>query len=254
MENFVDNGSIVRKIWGKSDTVLFIFAGAAAEFALNRAVDWLYFTGRLPADPIGRLFSTVTYARKIIFASDADALAAIDKIASIHKGVESARGAAIPDWAYRDVLFMLIHYSIAAYQLLERRLSQAELDEVYHVFYRVGTRMGLTQLPATYSSWLAVREQHMADDLQRSRYTDDLFLQYKKHLGDLRYAVLKQAQLLVIPEKVRSMLDLGNTRWLRPAVPLYKFSRLLNLDGLIKTVLLPRKYKQEIAALDMKSD
>ncbi|MEJ7663471.1 MAG: hypothetical protein WKG07_29945 [Hymenobacter sp.] len=39
--------------------VLFIFAGAAAEFALNKAVDWLYFTGRLPADPLGRLFSTV---------------------------------------------------------------------------------------------------------------------------------------------------------------------------------------------------
>ena len=47
---------VVRQIWVKSDTVLFIFAGAAAEFALNKAVDWLYFTGRLPTDPFGRLF------------------------------------------------------------------------------------------------------------------------------------------------------------------------------------------------------
>ena len=59
MQYFVDKNSVVRKIWGKSDTVLFIFAGAAAEFALNKAVDWLYFTGKLPADPLGRLFSTV---------------------------------------------------------------------------------------------------------------------------------------------------------------------------------------------------
>ena len=67
MEYFVDKRSIVRKIWGKSDTVLFVFAGASAEFALNKAVDWLYFTGRLPADPLGRLFSTVMYAREIVF-------------------------------------------------------------------------------------------------------------------------------------------------------------------------------------------
>lgn len=58
-ENFVQENSIVREIWGKSDTILFIFAGAAAEFALNKSVNWLYFTGKLPNDPIGRLFSTV---------------------------------------------------------------------------------------------------------------------------------------------------------------------------------------------------
>ncbi|MFN5477681.1 MAG: hypothetical protein ACK484_13915 [Sphingobacteriales bacterium] len=60
MKTFTPQDSIVRRIWGKSDTVLFIFAGAAAEFALNKAVDWLYFTGKLPSDPIGRLFSTVS--------------------------------------------------------------------------------------------------------------------------------------------------------------------------------------------------
>ena len=67
MEYFVEKDSVVREIWGKGDTILFIFAGASAEFALNKAVDWLYFTGKLPADPLGRLFSTVTYARNIVF-------------------------------------------------------------------------------------------------------------------------------------------------------------------------------------------
>src|SRR5438270_7673580 len=110
---FVSKDSVVRKIWGRADTVLFIFAGSAAEFALNKAVDWLYFTGRLPADPIGRLFSTVSYAHRIIFSDLDGANRAIDKITSIHSAVESARGTKIPDWAYRDVLFMLIHYSIA---------------------------------------------------------------------------------------------------------------------------------------------
>ena len=63
---FVQQDSIVRKIWGNADTVMFIFAGAAAEFALNKAVDWLYFTGKLPKDPLGRLFSTVNYAKVIV--------------------------------------------------------------------------------------------------------------------------------------------------------------------------------------------
>src|SRR3982751_4020515 len=131
MQLFVNKQSIVRQIWGKADTVLFIFAGAAAEFALNKAVDWLYFTGKLPADPLGRLFSTITYSRLIIFADEATALQAIDRITVIHKGVEQNRGATIPDWAYRDVLFMLIDYSIRSFELLERKLNTAEKTEAF---------------------------------------------------------------------------------------------------------------------------
>ena len=99
MQYFVEKQSIVRQIWGKSDTILFIFAGAAAEFALNKAVDWLYFTGRLPSDPLGRLFSTVQYARRIVFAPLEGAHAAIDTMRQIHDAVEQKRGAQIPDWA-----------------------------------------------------------------------------------------------------------------------------------------------------------
>src|SRR5881394_2764452 len=98
MQFFVEKNSVVRKIWGKSDTVLFIFAGASAEFALNKAVDWLYFTGKLPLDPLGRLFSTVKYARQIVFSSKEEAYKAIDILKSIHTKVELTRKASIPDW------------------------------------------------------------------------------------------------------------------------------------------------------------
>src|SRR5215211_7528237 len=60
---FVASDSIVRTIWGDADTILLIFAGAAAEFALNLAVDWLFFTGALPRDPGGRLFTTAKPAQ-----------------------------------------------------------------------------------------------------------------------------------------------------------------------------------------------
>lgn len=251
MEFFVQQHSVVRKIWGKSDTILFIFAGAAGEFALNKAVDWLYFTGKLPADPLARLFSTVSYARKIVFAPMDDAHAAIDVLRQIHGSVEQSRGYAIPDWAYRDVLFMLIHYSIAAHELLEKKLSREEKEEVYDVFYRVGDRMGLKALPDTYASWLPVREAHLMEDLQKSTYTVDLFKQYKKHLGSMRFKVLVEGQKLVVPQRVKELLDFTDFSLLTPVVPLYKISKLMKMDWMLKHMLLPSAYKEEIEGLNV---
>ena len=251
MKYFVQKGSIVRNIWGKSDSVLFIFAGAAAEFALNKAVDWLYFTGRLPTDPLGRLFSTVSYARKIIFAENEPALKIIDSIFYIHKGVEENRGRPIPDWAYRDVLYMLIHYSIASYEVLERKLSIEEKEEVYDVFYRFGKRMKLAKLLPNYSEWLPQREIDMQNDLQKSEFTVDLFKQYKKHLGNVRYFIVIEGQKLIIPERVRKLLGFSKISLLTFILPFYKFSRLIHLDGAIKKLLLPKKYEREIYELDI---
>jgi ER-bound oxygenase mpaB/B'/Rubber oxygenase, catalytic domain len=251
MEYFVDKHSIVRQIWGKSDTILFIFGGAAAEFALNKAVDWLYFTGKLPADPLGRLLSTVSYARSIIFSTKEAANAAIDKISAIHAAVQNSRQQTIPDWAYRDVLFMLIHYSIAAFELLERQLSDSEKEEVHNVFYRVGTRMGLIDLPESYKSWLKKRDEHLQQNLAKSKYSIDLYRQYKKHLGFFRYQLLLQAQSLVAPPIVKELLGLKSTSIVIPFLTMYKLSRQIKLDRLVKILLLPNKYKMEIMALDV---
>jgi len=250
-EYFVEKGSIVREIWGKADTILFIFAGSAAEFALNKAVDWLYFTGKLPADPLGRLFSTVSYARQIVFSELGDAHKAIDKITAIHSGVEKSRDAKIPDWAYRDVLFMLIHYSIASFELLERKLNEKEKNDLFDVFYRMGTRMKLTGLPANYNEWLVMHDKQLQEDLQKSHYTIDLYKQYKKHLGSFRYALVLESQRLVVPLKVNELLNLGNVKWLHILLPFYKLSRKLKLDGIIKSLLVPTAYRLQVTALDI---
>ena len=251
MKNFVENDSVVRKIWGKSDTILFIFAGASAEFALNKAVDWLYFTGKLPSDPLGRLFSTVRYARKIVFSSLDDANAAIDTMRKIHSAVEQNRGDVIPDWTYRDVLFMLIHYSIAAYELLEEKLTDSEKEEVYNVFYRVGIRMGLKELPENYMDWLPVRASHLMENLQKSDFTTDLFKQYRKHLGAMRYKVLIEGQKLVVPNRVKALMDFSSFSLISPLVPIYKFSKFIKMDRAIKNILLPSSYKSQIDELDI---
>lgn len=51
MSDFVRPDSIVRRIWGDADVIMLVFAGSAAEFVLNKAVDWLFVTGDLPRDP-----------------------------------------------------------------------------------------------------------------------------------------------------------------------------------------------------------
>jgi ER-bound oxygenase mpaB/B'/Rubber oxygenase, catalytic domain len=247
---FVNTDSIVRRIWGKADTILFIFAGASAEFALNKSVDWLYFTGRLPSDPLGRLFSTVSYARQIIFSERETALKSIDQITAIHKTVEGSRGTHIPDEAYLDVLFLLVDYSIRAYELLQQKLTEAEKAEVFEVFYRVGQRMELAGLPNSYEDYHIMRSKQLATSLYCSNFTTDLYRQYKKHLGWIRYLVLKQAQVLVVPSRVNKLLSLGKTRWLLPVLFVYKICRILKIENLLKIAILPPAYLTQVQALD----
>lgn len=251
MEYFVDKQSVVRKIWGNADTIFLIFAGAAAEFAVNKAVDWLYFTGKLPKNPLKRMFSTVSYAQAIVFAEKQAAHPAIDAMSAIHAGVEAKRGSRIPDWAYRDVLFMLIDYSIRAFEIMERNLTQSEKQEVFRVFFRLGDRMGIAGLPISYDEWETMRANHLQNNLKYSDYTKDLFKQYRKHLGPVRYRILIEAQALIGPDPVRERLGLKRFSFLRPLVAVYKVSRMFKLDRLLKALVLPSAYKKEIAGLDV---
>ncbi|MEO8793924.1 MAG: oxygenase MpaB family protein [Daejeonella sp.] len=251
MELFVRKDSVVREIWGNADVILFIFAGASAEFALNKAVDWLYYTGKLPSDPIGRLFSTVEYARLIVFSNKKEAVAAIEKITAIHQTLEQNRGFKIPDWAYRDVLFMLIDYSIRSFELLARKLTYSEKQEVFEVFLKVGQGMNLIGLPQNFKDWIEMRESHLENDLQKSEFTIDLFKQYKKHLGFIRYKILLESQILVLPQKVKYKLNYGNHSWLKFILSVYKFSKFLSLDKFMRFVILPSKYFKQIEELNI---
>lgn len=248
---FVDPQSIVREIWGKSDTILLIFAGASAEFALNKSVDWLYFTGRLPEDPLGRLFSTVSYARKIVFSERRTAIETIEKMTLIHKQVENARSMKIPEWAYRDVLFLLIDYSIRSYELLNRKLSMTEKEEVVKVFTQLGYHMGMKNLPEKYLEFKVERKLHLNRDLFNSKYTSDLFLQYQKHLGDIRFMILNEVYKLILPATVQRMLNLNGFPMIRPLLIIYKQSRKMALDKMIRNLILPSRYKGEIESMNL---
>src|SRR5262249_16326047 len=143
----------------------------------------------------------------------------------------------------------LIYYSISSYELLERKLSDAEKEEIYLVFYRMGMRMHIESLPDSYVEWLLARERHLDEDLEKGACTEDLFRQYRKHLGPIRYFLLREVQKMVCPPKVIKMLGFGPLL-IYSILVFYKWSRLIRLDGLMKSLLLPMKYKKEIRAID----
>jgi uncharacterized protein (DUF2236 family) len=247
---FVKPDSIVRRIWGDADVILLVFAGSSAEFALNKAVDWLFYTGKLPADPIGRLFSTVRYAQEIVFAPEQRAHQAVNRMGAIHGHLEQQRGYAIPDWAYRDVLYMLIDYSERAFTLLHRPLLLDEQTELFTVFQAVGAGMGVRDLPTTYADWQLDRQRHLDQDLERSEYTNQLFQRYREQLGSWRYNLLLQSQALLVPSQVREALDLPQKPILAQTIGLYRLLNGLGLRSLVQRVLLPTEYLAQVRALD----
>ena len=230
--------------------VLIVFAGSAAEFALNRAVDWLFFTGKLPNDPIGRFFATAGYTQHIVFADELTASSTLDRIRAVHQAVERQRGQSIPDWAHRDVLYMLIDYSERAHALLDRPLSADEQSELYDVFYRVGMGLRIPDLPTSYAEWRADRERHMRSDLLLSGGTAALYTQYRHHLGPWRYRLMLRVQAALVPRHVRGLLRLRSADWLRPLMRVYPALVRAGLRPLLRRLLIPSTYLPAVRGLD----
>ncbi|HEV3469113.1 MAG TPA: oxygenase MpaB family protein [Pyrinomonadaceae bacterium] len=248
--DFVRRGSVVRRIWGDPDLVLLVFAGSAAEFALNRAVDWLFFTGKLPRDPVGRMFSTVRYAQEIVFVDEERAALTLARINAAHRAVERGRGRAIPGWAFRDVLYMLVDYSERAHRLLYRPLSAAEREELYAVFRRVGEGLNIEELPDDYQGWRADRRLHLERDLAYSRHTALLYAQYRRHLGEWRYQILLRVQALLAPARVRSLLRLRRGAIFSALAGGYGYLGGLGLRPLVRRLLVQPRYWGEVEKFD----
>lgn len=249
MKWFVQPDSIVRRIWGDADLVMLIFGAGAAEFALNRAVDWLFFTGAIPNDPLGRLFSTAAYAQTTIFAEQSLAEQTLARVRNIHGAVEQARGAQIPQWAHRDVLYMLIDYTERVFATLYRPLCADEQDELYDVFHRVGVQLGINELPQSYGEWKIDRQRHLENDLAYSSFTKALYTAYRRDLGPFRYWLLLQIQTVLVPPHVHCLLNLPRVPWLRPTTWIYPTLIRLGLGPLMHHILIPNQYVEAVERL-----
>jgi uncharacterized protein (DUF2236 family) len=234
---------VTRRVWGSPDAILLFFAGGAAEFAAIRAVDWLFFTGRLPEAPIERLFETVRFAQQVFFGNPDRAAETIDDINRIHRRVEQARGEAIPQWAYRDVLFILIDYGERAHEVVFGPMSEEERISHLEAALTLGQAMDLSDLPKTYAEYKAQRHRQLLEDYARSPLTDELYARYRAALGPWRFWLLRLVQASVLPDELRRVLGLKPNRLVDGLLRVYHYlpgggDKLRPLRG----VLLPRRY------------
>jgi uncharacterized protein (DUF2236 family) len=246
---------VTRRIWGSPDAILLFFAGGAAEFAAIKAVDWLFFTGRLPGAPVERFFETVSFAQSVFFGDAAGAIEAIERINRIHRGVEQARGEEIPQWAYRDMLFILIDYGERAHEVVFGPMTESERASHFGVGLALGRAMHLSGLPTTYAEYRNQRHQQLLEDYARGPLTDELYASYRRALGPLRFRLLELVQASVLPEELRDTLRLKPYPLVGELLRYYRFvpgggNKLRPLHK----VLLPGRFARQLREMELARD
>lgn len=241
---------ISQKIWSSTDAILLVFAGSAAEFAAIKAVDWLFFTNRLPSAPIDRLFDTAKFAQYLFFSEQQVATATLETINKIHGSVEKRRGMNIPNWAYKDVLYMLVDYGERAHHVVFGAMTLEEKVAYFEAAMMVGRGLNLSDLPSNYDNYLEERKHQLVSDYEVSDFTVRLFESYKKHLGNFRYQTLKLIQGAILPDVLRSTLQLKSNPVIKVLLKSYHFfpgggEKLKPLHAFI----LPKKYRNQLKEL-----
>lgn len=145
---------------------------------------------------------------------------------------------------------MLIDYTIKSFEIATRKLSTSEKEDVFQHFQWVGEHMKITDLPKDYESWLLEREQHLRSNTSFSQYSQDLYKQYRKHLGAMRYLLLIEVQQLILVKTAKRKLGLKGKSRLQVFVPLYQKVRLLKLFKFIQYQMMPSKYLKKIKQLN----
>jgi uncharacterized protein (DUF2236 family) len=229
---------------------MLIFAGSAAEFAINKAVDWLFWSNALPNAPIERFFQTVRFAQQLAFGDERQVAAAIDGVNRAHRGVERSRGDHIPQWAYRDVLFMLIDYSERAHAIVFGPMGEDERLEHFLASIGIGRALHIEDLPDDYLTYQALRQSHLDNNTEHSQLTDELYARYREHLGSWRMHALLDLQASLVPARTANLLNLHRKRRVDLLLRFYRRYLAGRSMRWLYPVLLPRPYGAVLATLE----
>jgi uncharacterized protein (DUF2236 family) len=235
---------ITRRIWGDPENVLLIYAGAAAEFALNPENHWLFYTGKLPSDPWRRFQDTLRYQQRLFFMPVESVPQVARHIREMHDQVEAKRsgeeGAVrISDRAFTQVFSMLIEYGIRGQEYLERRsMERAERAQYFNDIRSIAQLMGVGDFPQDYDHYLTERAQMVERELRVNAFTYGLLRAYRKHFGALGHWVLLQFLALFLEPVLARRLGLHSHPLFRFLYRLYPKARLhARLNGWVAWLL-----------------
>jgi hypothetical protein len=165
--------------------------------------------------------------------------------------VEEARGEEIPQWAYRDMLFILIDYGERAHEVVFGAMTEAERASHFGVALALGRAMRLSDLPTTYAGYRDQRHRQLLEDYARGPLTEELYASYRRALGPWRYRLLRLVQASVLPEELRDVLRLEPNPLVEELLRCYRFvpgggNKLRPLHG----VLLPGRFARQLREME----
>lgn len=201
-----------RRIWSSTDAILLLAAGAAAEIAGSKAVEWMFVMRRMPDAPLERMLASVRFARRVFCSDSFSARAAIAKTNDAHRRVEDQRGERIPEWAYRDMLYMFVDYGIRAHEIVYGPISRPGQRSYCDDVMALGQAMGIKNLPQSYEDYERERSRHLQENYRRSARTSQLNQSYKDALGSMRYAAWMPVQVALMPGELREILAVEHHR------------------------------------------
>ena len=244
--NQLFGSDITRAIWGDPENVVLVYAGAAAEFALHPENHWLFYTGKLPSDPLGRFRDTLQYQQKLFFMPKERVPLVARHIKDMHRQVEAKRSgeegpSRISDKAYLQVFSMLIEYGILGFEYLNRRtMTRVEKEDYFNDIRSIARMMEIADFPPDYHHYLTQRTQMVVRELQFNSYTWELMKAYWKNLGPFRYWCLLQFQARFIDPILAQRLGLKAGRFFGWIYKLYPRVRIKALAvGLLGLVVKP---------------
>lgn len=237
---------VSRRVWSDPTCMLLVFVGSSAEFPLNPAVDWLFYTGRLPSDPLARFLETVAWLRRLIVADEETRNRDAKKLKKLHEVLEQKRGDTIPALSYRDVLCMNMIYSIRSVPLVTgKELELSEKDAMVRDLSLTGQQMGIQDLPWTWEQLCQQRRERIKKWV-RNDYTSKLLDSYRQALGPLNYEVLISGFPMLVEDEILERLGTGK-RWLSSPMKLSMAPLCrTGLCHLVYRILLPSKVKSTV--------
>jgi uncharacterized protein (DUF2236 family) len=145
---------------------------------------------------------------------------------------------------------MLIDYGERAHALVFGPMGKDERLEHFRGTITIGRALHIDGLPDDYATYQTLRQSHLDNNTEHSRFTDMLYARYRDHLGAWRMRALLDLQASLVPPRVAELLNLRRKphvdRLLRFYQCLLRGRRLRWLYPL----LLPRPYGSALAALE----
>lgn len=221
---------ITQEIWSSQENVSLIFAGGAADFALNPESHWLFYTMELPNNPQQRFIDTIQYTKRMQLMDGDHVKQFAEKIRAIHTKVESSRSddegkkMRMSNNAFKEVGDIIIDYAIRGWEYINRKQMSADDKESWYQDSRyIYAAMGVEDLPKDYKSWAKYREQSIKTRLVPNDYTDRMYQAYRNDLGFVRYWILRKMQAEFVHPLIKQKLGLKPNLIFRIGYRLYPY-------------------------------